>query len=108
MSTHDCDQFAADALGVRGEICEEKGVKIDFNYLQIKEMVEEIEHLTAQGELSSDEITEAVLGKYNFLHAVEEEAYRRLLRRIFKRRLGARSSMHARNGKFAPFAPHDK
>ena len=106
MSSYSCDQFAADALSIRDEIKAETGVDIRFKLPLIEQMVNDIDEAT-QGRTSvdHDELREAVLGRETFLHDIEHTAYQRLLDRIFHRRLATKSSMNARNGRWAPFAP---
>ncbi len=106
MSTYPCDQVAADTLAVRDEIKAKHEIEIHFSLEQITAMVDEYDNAVSTGVITDyEELLEAVLGRYNYLHDIEYTAYKMVLGRIFKRRLGARSSMNSTNGKFRPFAP---
>lgn len=106
MSTYECDEVAADALSVRDEIKAKHEIEIHFSLEKITTMVDEIDSAISTGVITDhDELREAVLGRYEYLHDIEYTAYKMLLNRIYKRRLGARSSMNAQNGKHAPTPP---
>jgi len=106
MTAYPCDQFAADALAVCDELRIETGIEVRFNFPQVVDMVDDIDRaMKARVVTDHDELREMVLGRYAYLHDIEHAAYKRLLERVYKRRMGAKSSMSARNGKFAPKPP---
>lgn len=85
MSSHSCDEFAADAIAVRDAIKAKHGVEIFFSIQQITNMVDEIDNQVESGVLTEhEELREVVLGH---LHGMEYTAYKMLLDRIYKRRL---------------------
>jgi hypothetical protein len=108
MSRYECDQFAADALAVLDEILDETGIDIHLDFPRLEAMVDDIDR--SHGGIITDhnELTEVVMGRYEYLNDVEYSAYKRALGKIYKRRMGARSSMNASNGTWAPFAPTER
>ncbi len=100
------NQLDADALVIREEIERQTGEKVEFDLDRVIAMCKVIAKTARIGVITDHgEILGLVMGKYAWATDVEEEAYRRLLDKTYKRQLGAKSSMNAKHGKFAPFAP---
>ena len=104
MSCKPCDQFAADILDVQEKIFGDCGIPILLELSLVEQMVEACEQQHRLGKIVDS--LETVLWMHEpFQNDIVREAYRRVLDKIFKRRLGARRSQDSRHGRWAPFAP---